>query len=307
MDHQQNIESHWDGSWDPIGRWGYEGGRVYATAINVLTLKADALFPLFAAGSPLPRPATFAPDPLTEEQKRVVRDVVDGARTKARGADRDINVTLPGSKSPAKRIAALDTAPRGEAMQILKHLAEHHPQAAIRTEARAIIDDVTRHLKKRRRAESIRANVRALGSGHPDVQDRAARKLLDFGDEAIEPLREAAAGPVDDPARPRVMAVLTRLANTTPDQEEMIATLNRTKIDVNLDKRPLKEVVDILHEATGLSFHIDKDVEAEKISISMQIQGLSALWILKLALGQSSLGYAYDKNGIRICELSELR
>ena len=28
-----------NGSWDPIDRWGDEGGRVYATAINVLTLE----------------------------------------------------------------------------------------------------------------------------------------------------------------------------------------------------------------------------------------------------------------------------
>ena len=26
------------GSWDPAGAWGQEGGRVYATAINVLSL-----------------------------------------------------------------------------------------------------------------------------------------------------------------------------------------------------------------------------------------------------------------------------
>src|SRR5258705_9448210 len=29
-----------DGSWDPaVDKWGYSGGRVYATAINVLTLE----------------------------------------------------------------------------------------------------------------------------------------------------------------------------------------------------------------------------------------------------------------------------
>ena len=28
-----------NGSWDPIDRWGFEGGRVYATAINALTLE----------------------------------------------------------------------------------------------------------------------------------------------------------------------------------------------------------------------------------------------------------------------------
>ena len=27
------------GSWDPIDRWGFEGGRVYATAINTLSLE----------------------------------------------------------------------------------------------------------------------------------------------------------------------------------------------------------------------------------------------------------------------------
>ena len=28
-----------NGSWDPAGAWGGAGGRVYATAINVLTLE----------------------------------------------------------------------------------------------------------------------------------------------------------------------------------------------------------------------------------------------------------------------------
>ena len=28
-----------NGSWDPVDRWGFEGGRVYATAINALTLE----------------------------------------------------------------------------------------------------------------------------------------------------------------------------------------------------------------------------------------------------------------------------
>jgi hypothetical protein len=27
------------GSWDPVDRWGFEGGRVYATALNALTLE----------------------------------------------------------------------------------------------------------------------------------------------------------------------------------------------------------------------------------------------------------------------------
>ena len=28
-----------DGSWEPVSRWSCEGGRVYATAINALTLE----------------------------------------------------------------------------------------------------------------------------------------------------------------------------------------------------------------------------------------------------------------------------
>jgi hypothetical protein len=28
-----------DGSWEPVDRWSCEGGRVYATAINALTLE----------------------------------------------------------------------------------------------------------------------------------------------------------------------------------------------------------------------------------------------------------------------------
>ena len=34
------------GSWDPAGAWGTQGGRVYATAIMVLTLLAKHRYPL---------------------------------------------------------------------------------------------------------------------------------------------------------------------------------------------------------------------------------------------------------------------
>ena len=37
----QNVKSTGckSGSWEPIGRWCPEGGRVYGTAINALTLE----------------------------------------------------------------------------------------------------------------------------------------------------------------------------------------------------------------------------------------------------------------------------
>jgi hypothetical protein len=36
---KKSSEGCLSGSWDPIDRWGFEGGRVYATSINVLTLE----------------------------------------------------------------------------------------------------------------------------------------------------------------------------------------------------------------------------------------------------------------------------
>jgi hypothetical protein len=35
----QRVGGCTDGSWDPVGKWGMVGGRVYATAINCLTLE----------------------------------------------------------------------------------------------------------------------------------------------------------------------------------------------------------------------------------------------------------------------------
>ena len=35
----QRTDGDASGSWDPVGPWGYVGGRVYATAIQTLTLE----------------------------------------------------------------------------------------------------------------------------------------------------------------------------------------------------------------------------------------------------------------------------
>lgn len=37
----QQIEGHQAGSWDPLGPWGYSGGRAYATALMVLSLEVE--------------------------------------------------------------------------------------------------------------------------------------------------------------------------------------------------------------------------------------------------------------------------
>ena len=35
----QKRDGNAKGSWDPVDAWGEDGGRVYATAINTLTLE----------------------------------------------------------------------------------------------------------------------------------------------------------------------------------------------------------------------------------------------------------------------------
>ena len=35
----QRKDGDYKGSWDPIGPWGYSGGRVYSTAIMTLSLE----------------------------------------------------------------------------------------------------------------------------------------------------------------------------------------------------------------------------------------------------------------------------
>ena len=44
VDHQRG-DGHEHGSWDPRGAWGFAGGRVYATAINVLSLQIYYRYP----------------------------------------------------------------------------------------------------------------------------------------------------------------------------------------------------------------------------------------------------------------------
>jgi len=39
------------GSWDPIDAWGTAGGRVYATAINALTLEVYYRYEFLGTGS----------------------------------------------------------------------------------------------------------------------------------------------------------------------------------------------------------------------------------------------------------------
>jgi hypothetical protein len=45
-----------DGSWDPIDKWGMVGGRVYATALNCLTLEIYYRYARAHEGPNTPRP-----------------------------------------------------------------------------------------------------------------------------------------------------------------------------------------------------------------------------------------------------------
>ena len=52
----QKTEGCAAGSWDPsVDRWGFEGGRVYATAMNALTLETPSRFPAVTGFKKSPR------------------------------------------------------------------------------------------------------------------------------------------------------------------------------------------------------------------------------------------------------------
>jgi len=51
----QRVGGCADGSWDPVGKWGMVGGRVYATAINALTLEIYYRYARANPGKHMPR------------------------------------------------------------------------------------------------------------------------------------------------------------------------------------------------------------------------------------------------------------
>lgn len=61
------------GSWDPIGRWGAYGGRVYATAINCMSAAVSYRFIRSSAGS-------NSKKPLETKRKKRGRDLAESAR-----------------------------------------------------------------------------------------------------------------------------------------------------------------------------------------------------------------------------------
>ncbi|RKY14224.1 MAG: hypothetical protein DRP82_04360, partial [Planctomycetota bacterium] len=44
-----------DGSWDPVGKWGMVGGRVYSTALNALTLEIYYRYEVYRRSHPRKR------------------------------------------------------------------------------------------------------------------------------------------------------------------------------------------------------------------------------------------------------------
>jgi hypothetical protein len=309
LDHQRKSgDTCIDGSWDSSDRWGFEGGRVYATAINVLTLEIDALFPLFVAGSPISRTRREEGRPLTPEEMRVIQHIRGDryyANWKAK-RDREIEESLLSGDSSSENLLS-DVDACEVALRILHRMVENQPDEGIRESARERISKITQRIERLRREASILACIRALCSDKAAVRDKAVLDLAAFGDDAIEPLREAAAGPPDTLARPVVMEVLTRLANTSLGYEETLATLRRTKVDMDLKERPLKEMVDIFRQATGLSFEIDDAVASRDVKITIRVRELSARMVLSVALAQVGLAYALGHNKVRICEPGELR
>jgi hypothetical protein len=64
------------GSWDPIDRWGFEGGRVYATALNVLTLETPYRYPP-SYRALLSPPPPFSRRPFTGKERRLAERLAE--------------------------------------------------------------------------------------------------------------------------------------------------------------------------------------------------------------------------------------
>ena len=45
----QRTDGHARGSWDPVGPWGYVGGRIYSTAMMAMCLEVEGRYPRFTA------------------------------------------------------------------------------------------------------------------------------------------------------------------------------------------------------------------------------------------------------------------
>ena len=89
------------GSWDPVGPWGYVGGRVYATAVQCLGLGVYYRYPRFSEGEPSPwrhRLTAFVGSlPVVEAPSSRFVSSVEARLTSRRSWD-DFRYTLDGSE-----------------------------------------------------------------------------------------------------------------------------------------------------------------------------------------------------------------
>jgi len=144
------------------------------------------------------------------------------------------------------------------------------------------------------------------------IEDRLAnQKILDrHFVEAATPYEEVFVFPEDDYwARVRQRRDKFRPASLEePAPVQAIKTaLDSTRIDVEFDESPLKDVVDHFRQVVGINIVVDPGVDSESITVTQSINQLPASSALRLVLGAHELGYAFRDNILVVTSADEAR
>ncbi|MBI4576267.1 MAG: HEAT repeat domain-containing protein, partial [Planctomycetes bacterium] len=199
-----------DGSWDPSGQWiGRVGGRVYATALNAMTLEVYYRYL-----------------PLFEEDPDLVATA---------GLDSALGLAVSAS-DPSDRLRALESLPRDADARVLRALdqALEDREGRVRDAARdrlvaiggpAVVPPLARGLSSEdltRRWQSVRALATVAG---PGAAAALARALADPANAPLVPSILEALGACDDPAS--VETILPWLDHADPS----VAAAARSALD----------------------------------------------------------------------------
>lgn len=174
------------GSWDPVGVWGSEGGRVYATAVACLTLSAGGALP-WRGGSAVRSSVLAGHKELPSARK--IRALAGTAA----------QPTAEGTKAALVGLAAEDPAVRRAAALALGRIGK---TAA----SKAVVAALGDHARKERDAVVRRACLWALGRVAEDRRSARAQlpakaKVTDPGERFLRALAEAQIRGVPHPAR----------------------------------------------------------------------------------------------------------
>ncbi len=199
---KQRRGGHADGSWDPVGPWlGSHGGRVYATALNVLSLEVYYRYlPVYRMGTELP------PDTPENSAAALVASAArsrlqPGSAPKPRPVHRPSVYQVAGAADALVKVKADAPAMRAAAVGRLAKEPGPKAFAAIKRTLRDK-DQMVRYaaiqaLTARAEPEATWLMVGALGSASRDMRRVVVRAPGQHGDRAAVPSLIAALGDAD--------------------------------------------------------------------------------------------------------------